>query len=43
MGHLGSPFSKVGIELTDSSYVAASMGIMTRMGAVRAAAACCPK
>jgi phosphoenolpyruvate carboxykinase (GTP) len=32
MGPLGSPLSRVGVELTDSIYVAISMGIMTRMG-----------
>ncbi len=32
MGPAASPFSKVGVELTDSPYVAASMRIMTRMG-----------
>jgi phosphoenolpyruvate carboxykinase (GTP) len=34
MGPATSPFSKVGIELTDSVYVALNMGIMTRMGKV---------
>src|SRR3954467_5495710 len=34
MGPVGSPLEKVGVQLTDSLYVAVSMGLMTRMGNV---------
>jgi phosphoenolpyruvate carboxykinase (GTP) len=34
MGPVGSPYSRVGVELTDSAYVALSLSVMTRMGRV---------
>ena len=34
MGPVSSPYSQVGVEITDSPYVAASMRIVTRMGKV---------
>ena len=34
MGHPDSPYSRVCVQVTDNSYVAASMRIMTRMGKV---------
>ncbi len=34
MGPPGSPLARVGVQLTDSIYVAISMGLMTRMGRI---------